>query len=231
VSPHFFPYTKHRVFNKNLQVTFQNEHEVLVKSRPDYRTVYDEFTTMTYTFTHESYLTQFQEDLRAKKLVVSVDVSRFYTNRYREPEAEREKVLLWKDDQREEVSLHSITFFANKFEQRELEFPLLWFNRHIIKESGSSLQLTFSAEDVWPRERKHSRSSSIQSGELVLSLGHYLLESVANSRADQHLSPSLNSNSSQVSIRNSPQIPDGLKTWLAALGFLKLTFGTREGKS
>jgi hypothetical protein len=186
---------------------------------------------MTYTFTRERFLTQFQEDLRAKKLVASVDVSRIYTKKSREPEAEREKVQLWKDDQREEVSLHTITFFANKFERRELEFPILWFDRHIIKEPGSSLQLTFSTDDVWPRERKHSRSSSIQSGESTLSRFVVSWDPSLKLHTDFLKSPSLDSNSSQASVRNSVQIPDELKTWLAALGFLKLVFGRSDGKS
>jgi hypothetical protein len=164
VSPQFFPYTKHSVYAKDLEVTFRDEHRVLVTSKKDDRTMYNQFTLMTYIFTSEDYSTQFQEDLRAKTLVTSVDVSRIETHRSRDPEASRERVQLWKDDQREEVCLHSISFFANKYERRELEFPILWFNRHVLKESGSSMQLNFSVEDVPVRERKHSRSSSIQSG-------------------------------------------------------------------
>jgi hypothetical protein len=164
VSRQFFPYTKHKVYSKDLEVTFQDEHRVLVISRTDDRTVFNELTLMIYTFTSKEYLIQFQEDLRAKTLITSVDVNRIETQRSRDPEAAIEKIQLWKDNRKEGVCLHSITFFANRIERRELEFPILWFNRHILKESGSSLQLTFSVEDFPTRERKHSRSSSIQSG-------------------------------------------------------------------
>ena len=77
-------------------------------------------------------------------------------------ETDREKLYLWRDVQRSDVQLHTLSYFSSKIERRDVEFPILWFDALPRRGGSRSLVLNFLLSSSAESRRSSSTSYGTQ---------------------------------------------------------------------
>ncbi|KAF2004534.1 hypothetical protein P154DRAFT_519400 [Amniculicola lignicola CBS 123094] len=149
------PNTLHSSLNDGRIVRFPGKQQVVIKEY--HHIILEDTRKIEYTFVDIRYSTRFHEDLRARKQKACVDVVTISSTEG--PEANLEKLYLWRDVQRSDVQFHTLSYFSSKAEHREVEFPILWFRALLKREGSRTLILTFLSSSN--RELRRSSTSSV----------------------------------------------------------------------
>ena len=137
-----FPYTLHQKIGNPLQLSFAENHKLVLETRGRTQEIRID---PTYEFKTPEDQKLLQEDVRCKNLVASFEFDKLSSARDTpDGEATFQVLKLWRD--RTEPRRHSISFYSSNKGQKEREFPLLWFETAINQsKSNKTVRIDFAA--------------------------------------------------------------------------------------